>query len=290
MNGIPFGVLAIYAAVGIWAIIAVRDFRRKTYWTTLVFGIVLALILNVRYIIEGAPSSIAFFVGIYDMFDNMGLGGREAAALTSCAGNDCSVSGYLNHPSWGVAFYERFASGPQLRTNLLYGHIIFNTIVFVMLHVQLLRPGRADGQGFHRLLGQIMFACLTIATVCAVWLAAEHGSVGEYGGNLSKYGFWFMSFCVYGTAIMGIVNIRSGDTAAHRIWMIRFAGSMWGSFWLFRLMLLVTGPLFRNWEAASILFNIWFSAPIGIIAAEALRIRWERRGAVTYGESMASAD
>ena len=55
--------------------------------------------------------------------------------------------------------------------------------------------------------------------------------------------------------------------------MIRYVGAMWGSFWLFRVMLVVTGPLLRNWEAASILLSIWLSAPLGILIAEFFRIR-----------------
>jgi hypothetical protein len=35
---------------------------------------------------------------------------------------------------------------------------------------------------------------------------------------------------------MGVLAIRKGDRVARRVWMIRFAGSMWGAFWLFRVM------------------------------------------------------
>ena len=91
-------------------------------------------------------------------------------------------------------------------------------------------------------------------------------------------GFWSMSAFVYGTAIMGVATIRRGDHAAHRIWMIRFAGSMWGAFWLFRVMLVITGPLLRGYESASILISIWFSAPLGILIAEAFRRRSVRHG------------
>ena len=45
--------------------------------------------------------------------------------------------------------------------------------------------------------------------------------------------------------------------------MFRFIGSMWGSFWLFRVMLFVIDPLLRNQEAAAILICIWGSAPLG---------------------------
>ena len=74
-----------------------------------------------------------------------------------------------------------------------------------------------------------------------------------------------------GCAVMGVLAIRRGDRVAHRIWMIRFAGSMWGAFWLFRVMLFVMGPLLRDFEAANLLLCIWLSAPLGILIAEVVR-------------------
>ena len=61
--------------------------------------------------------------------------------------------------------------------------------------------------------------------------------------------------------------------------MIRFIGAMWGAFWLFRVMLFVLGPLLREWNAAALLICIWFSAPLGVLIAEAIRRRIEARGA-----------
>ena len=181
----------------------------------------------------------------------------------------------MYHPSWGVAFHERFLDGPQLRMNLLYGHIFFNSVAFALLHVQLLRPGTGVHRRGHRSIGRVAFGSVTLGTVFAVCLASEHGSVSEYGGLLSQLGFYSMSAFVFGTAVMGVRTVRRGDLASHRIWMIRYAGSMWGAFWLFRVMLVVTGPLLRNWETASLLISIWFSAPLGIVIAEIAR----RRGA-----------
>jgi len=271
---LPFGVLAIYGALVVWFILLVIGIKRRSFGPFLGFGIALLLVLNVRYLINGAPNAIAFFVGIYDVLDNLGVAATEgAAALARCPDNACTVWGdyYLNHPSWGVAFYDRFLNGTQLRTNLLYGHLTFNSIVFVLMHIQLLRPGTGDNPAWHRAIGRVSFVLLTLGTICALWLASEHGPVGEYGGNLSMYGFWFMSLCVYGCAVMGVVAIRKGEISTHRIWMIRFAGSMWGSFWLFRVMLFVLGPLLRDWEAAALLTCIWLSAPLGILIAEVFR-------------------
>lgn len=66
---------------------------------------------------------------------------------------------------------------------------------------------------------------------------------------------------------------RSGEIAAHKVWMWRFIGSMWGAFWLFRVMLFVLGPIMGNIEAGAILVCIWFSAPLGIAITEWFRVR-----------------
>jgi hypothetical protein len=273
---LPIGVLGIYAGLVVWAGLLVLGLRRNSFGPFLGFGLALLLVLNLRYFIDGATDSIAFFIGIYDVLDNFGASDSELpAALASCPDNACSVWGdrYDTHPSWGVAFHDRFLNGPQLRRNLLYGHIGFNTFTFVLMHIQLLRPGTGSSRSMHRRLGRISFASLTAGTICALWLASEHGPVGEYGGNLSMFGFWSMSLCVYTCAVMGVRRIRNGDAAGHRVWMIRFAGSMWGAFWLFRVMLFVLGPLLRNYESAALLICIWFSAPLGVFIAEYFRRR-----------------
>ena len=284
---LPLGVLAVYGALVVWSVLLIVGLKRRSFKPFLLFGVALLLLLNVRYLIEGVPNAIAFFIGIYDVLDNFGVAeGQAVAALATCPDNACTVWGdyYLKHPSWGVAFHDRFLNGPELRTNLLYGHLIFNSIVFVLMHFQLFRPGNGSNPALHRLIGRISFAFLTIGTICAVWLASEHGPVTEYGGGLSTYGFYFMALCVYGCAVMGILAIRKGDADTHRIWMIRFVGSMWGAYWLFRVMLFVLDPLLRNWEAAALQICIWFSAPLGILIAEVARRRLDQRGSTPAAE------
>ncbi len=292
---LPIGVLAIYGALVVWVALLVYGMKRGSFFPFLGFGIALLLVLNVRYLIEGTVDSIAFFIGIYDVLDNLGVADAEgAAALAKCPDNACTVWGerYVNHPSWGVAFHDRFLNGSALRNNLLYGHLIFNSIVFVLMHYQLYATGSGSNPALHRTLGRVSFAFLTIGTICAVWLASEHGTVGEYGGNLSTYGFYSMSFVVYSCAVMGIMAIRNGNTETHRVWMIRFVGSMWGSFWLFRVMLFVLGPLLRDYEAAALLICIWFSAPLGVLIAEVIRRRMDQRApsGVALGTGSAAAE
>ncbi len=273
---LPVGVLAIYGALGLWSGLLAYSIRRKAFGAFLGFGILLLLYLNLRYFLEGAPAGIAFFIGIYDFLNNFGLSeGETAGGMASCVDNACTVWGdrFSQHSSWGVAFYDRFANGPQRRTNLLYGHIAFNSIAFVLMHLQLLRPGTGERASRHKLIGRATFGAITFGTICAMLLAAEHGPVTEYGGIMSTLGFASMSLCVYGCAVMAVVAIRRGDVAGHNRWNIRFVGSMWGAFWIFRVMLFVLDPLLRSWEAVALQLCIWLSAPLGIALAEFVRRR-----------------
>jgi uncharacterized membrane protein YozB (DUF420 family) len=277
---LPLGVIAFYGALVVWAALLITGLRKRAFGTFLGFGVVLLVVLNGRYAIDGAANSIAFFIGIYDVLDNAGLSDAgQAAALATCPDNLCSVWGdrFTHHPSWGVAFHERFSAGNAVRNNLLYGHIFFNTLAFVLMMVQLFRPGTGARARSHRTLGYASLGSLVIGVLCACLLAAEHGSVGHYGGQLSTWGFWFMGACVLACALMGLVFIRRRDFQAHRRWMFRYAGSMWGAFWLFRVMEFVLGPLLRQYDTASILICIWFSAPLGVLLAEFIRRRLDRQ-------------
>lgn len=272
----PYGVIAIYVALVVWVALLIVGIRRRRFGWTLAFGIALMLVLNVRYLIEGAPAGIAFFIGIYDVLNNLGLASdAKVAGMTTCAAGACSVWGerFALHTTWGVAFYERFVSDTSGRTLLLYGHLFFNSLVFVIMHVQMLRPGNGAHRQLHKVLGRVSFVFLTLGVGCAIWLAAEHGAVPQYGGLWAEYGFYSMAALVYGTAILGVMAIRSGNAAQHRIWMWRFAGTMWGSFWLFRVMLFVLDPILRQYESAALLICIWLSAPLGLLIAELIRRR-----------------
>ena len=270
----PVETLIFYGALVLWAGLLVHGMRNSKWQGFTMIGVGLMLVLNIGYFVRGQGDAIAFFVSIYDLLDNAGVSsqGELPAALASCPDNACSIAtNYDTHPAWGVAFHERFADGPALRRSLLFAHIAFNTVAFVLAHVQLAKPGTGGNAKRHRILGRVSFGAVTVGTLCAVLLAGEHGSVSEYGGVLSMLGFFSMAFVVYGCAIKTATTARSGDIAAHRIWMWRFIGSMWGAFWLFRVMLFVLGPLLRNVEAGAILICIWFSAPLGVLIAEWFR-------------------
>ena len=289
----PVLVLTVYAALVVWAVLLLQGLRSHSYRPFLLFGVGLMLFLNIGYFVNGVPNSIASFIGIYDVLINVGLTqDTTASAIAKCKENACTVwaERFVNHPAWGVAFCDRFANGPEFRSTLLYGHIGFNSIAFVLMHFQLFRPGYGENRATHRLVGRIMFASLTLSVICATWLASQHGSVAEYGGTLAQYGFYSMAAFVYACAVMGLMKARAGDLEAHRVWMFRFIGSMWGSFWLFRVMLFVIDPLLRNFEAAAILICIWGSAPLGIVIAEIIRRRLDRPDHSATGAAAPAAE
>ncbi len=277
---VPIGVVSVFVGLAIWVCLAVYVVLRGRFLPVLLFGIALMLYLNLGYVIYGPADSIANFVGIYDVLINFGLSDpATASAISTCPDNSCSVWGetYTYHPAWGVAFYDRFANGTEMRSALLLGHVVCNSIVFVLMHLQMFYPG---GRGRnHALIGRVCFAILTIGVGCATILAAQHGPVSEYGGVLSTLGFFSMSMFVYATAVMGVLAIRRQDATQHRIWMWRFVGSMWGSFWLFRVLLFVIDPLFRDIEALAIQICIWGSAPAGILIADMVRRRVDAKNA-----------
>ncbi|MEL6984573.1 MAG: hypothetical protein AAFO29_19250, partial [Actinomycetota bacterium] len=74
-----YDVLVFYAALAVWAGLLVLGFRRRRFGPFLWLGLGLLVVLNGRYFLEGPPDAIAFFVGIYDVFDNIGLGADEGA-------------------------------------------------------------------------------------------------------------------------------------------------------------------------------------------------------------------
>jgi hypothetical protein len=77
---------------------------------------------------------------------NLGLS-DPAAAVATCPQNACSAWGdrFAYHPAWGAAFHDRFANGSEFRSALLIGHVVCNSIVFVLMHVQLSAPAGPRG-------------------------------------------------------------------------------------------------------------------------------------------------
>lgn len=270
MVALPPEILIMYTTLVIWAGLLLNAYRRRSYTMFLRFGVAFALVLNARYFVSGIPNGIAFFVGVYDVLHNAGNTSQADSLIPCFEGDECSVwdeAVFSLHPSWGVAFYNRFVNAQRTRTLMLYSHIFFNTMAFVLIMVQLHQTG-FDHRRKHQLIGYAALISLVFGVSSSLYLASEHVSVTHYGGSMSTWGFYFMASCVVFCAAMGLVSILRKDVEAHNRWMVRFAGSMWGSFWMFRIMEFVLGPLLRNHDTVSILMAVWLSAPLGIAVAE----------------------
>ena len=90
----PISVLGFYGAVALWAILIARGVFKPKQWPLIAgFGLVLLLFLNVRYLIEGAPAGIAFFISLYDFFDNLGLSAGEVPSAMAPAKETPARSG-----------------------------------------------------------------------------------------------------------------------------------------------------------------------------------------------------
>jgi len=277
-------VLSILIVVGL-----TKGFNKRAWLPFFTFALAMTFLLNARYVTDGVLGGIAFFIGIFDVVVNAGAtGDAQAAVLTSCAGNACTVwdNVYSLHSSWAVAFHDRFANGPMLRSALLYGHIIFNTIAIILVTVQIMRPGRKHAG--HRLLGRATIASVAISLFCAGWLTSELRHVQEYGGIWFELGLFSMIILVLGSAAMGVVAIVRGNEPLHRIWMWRFAGGLWGAYWIFRAEMLLVDLLVRDTEGLTLSIPSWTSVPIGMAIAELVRRKLDARSpvAATDGSRM----
>jgi hypothetical protein len=269
----PFDVFLMYGALCVWIVLLFISLKYNRYKLFVIFGIIFTFVLNIRYFLEGIPAAIKFFIAIYDPFDNLGIE-RDSKArdmlegLLMCEKNECSAwsnETYSHHPAWGVAFYSRFVDGAHItRKRLLLGHIAFNSIAFILMHYQLLHTTDGKRLRFHRIIGYITLASSTIGLCCALVLSTEHGTVEEYGGYSAVYGWWWMSGLTYCCIIMGIYHALRQNYILHRKWMIRYIGAMWGAFWIFRVMILIGGPLLRTFRSLNVLLAVWCSVPLGI--------------------------
>ena len=175
------GVLLVFGALAVWVGLFVYGVLRRSFAAFLVFGIPLMLFLNVRYLLEGATDGIAFFIGIYDVLINIGLApGETREAVMPCPDNACTVWGerYQAHPAWGVAFYDRFANGPEMRSLLLYGHITGNSIA-------LCRIGLSGRSPLIELIGRSLICCPISVSASMAWRSPSTASTIFKGKRIS---------------------------------------------------------------------------------------------------------
>jgi len=253
-----------------FVILLAVNFKKALY-----FGVIFTAIYNYRYFVLSMQDAIAMFIAVYDPLDNfLASDPSKIPYLAQCnePNNICSIfsnSTYSYHPNWGVTFYTRFTKDAS-RLAYLYSHIFFITFSFVTMMAQFYNPGGARGGNstYHKIVGSLSILSILIGVVSAYFLFSDHCDEPAYAGCFSMYGFAFMGICVLTCVIIGRYKAFIGDLKGHQIWMTRFAGSMWGAFWIFRALEVLTGFLLRFHKTLSLQIVIWFSAPLGILVAE----------------------
>jgi len=261
------------------------------------FGMLILLFMagwiNSCYGIRGtAGDGIAFFNGLYDPFYNMGNPSgnvTEHPGLIPCLDgpdgyhNNCAMDlGYHLHASWAANFYYRFTGkvGAAFNVARLYAHVWMNTTAFLIAIVQFDKKTRNTMMWLHKKLGWAATILATGGTLTAMWLGSEHSTEDLYGGSYAMWGWTFMGSNVLGSLWAGIAAVKRGDIAAHKKWMTRWWGTMWGAFLVFRVVFLL-GGFFRFHPWIMIQISIWSAAPLGMACAEIFRVRNEATPAKT---------
>ncbi|MEC7763756.1 MAG: DUF2306 domain-containing protein [Pseudomonadota bacterium] len=283
------GILLFYLALAFWIPLFFWSQRKRTWLPFFIYGMIFTIILNGRYVVEGMEGGITFFTGIFDVIAHIGVPeGEQVTALTSCEGNACSVlQQYDTHPSWAVAFYDRFMQGSNFRSALLYGHIIFNTIALVTGTVQIFRPGgKYTG---HKMVGRISVVSVVISLTCAGILTSELTDVTAYGHWWTTLGLYFLALNALIPAGIGVAKIMRKDYEGHRIWMWRYVGAIWGAYWIFRAEMMLVDLFIKDAEGFTLAIPSWTGGLIGIALAEYIRRRVDRRASLKTGAGVSMA-
>ncbi|MEM1154355.1 MAG: DUF2306 domain-containing protein [Pseudomonadota bacterium] len=294
---IQLAVLGYYIASLLWLGLAARAFVTKRWRTWVGLSVIFMLVLNLRFFLVGIPETLALNTSVADLtlylFETTD---QTSAGLTLCEENRCAHPGSsrLLHTLWAAEFYARFAGDQTSQAVLLYGHILGNSIAFVLVTIALLNPGLrrpSSGEGYpqplprrtnarnclHKLLGRVSFISMVVGVLLGAALASQHYAVPAYGGLWSQWGLYSMSGFVFLTGLQGVKEIKRGNHAAHRIWMWRHAGALWGSFFVFRITINVLDPLFLDYPGVAWSAACWLGAPGGILIAEWFRRRQDAK-------------
>lgn len=271
-----------FAAFGACALLVLffRAVIKQDWIIFFTFAAIFVAVLNARFFLLSMGDSMSLVVSIADVTNNFGVNGdfQGLRALTTCVDNNCTaLPFYTFHASWAVSLYERYAlASTQTRTMLIYTHIICQSVGFVLSLLLLKWDGLGHHSKYHAGLGYVAVILVAFGLLSACELASDHDDVPNYGGMYSRLGFWMMAIETFTPMVLGIKARQFGDIEGHRRWMIRYVGSMFGAFAIFRYVIHLTGPLLRQYNGASHLLAIWVCCPLGILIADLCYIAHER--------------
>jgi hypothetical protein len=190
------------------------------------------------------------------------------------------------HSGFTLVFMDDYVFGPNanVKSTILYFHIFGQSLSLALCYLQLHKPMRSKYPTLHRWSGRICAFSGVMGSVSGGILACWH-----YTDEVPDYGYWMnamgVQFCTLLTCTCLYNGVRAAirkDFVAHKKWMMRYCGAMWGIFLIFRLIFLLIGPLLSVLKLpAGSTYNLcsWTSGPIGILLANYINnksIRAER--------------
>ena len=98
----------------------------------------------------------------------------------------------------------------------IYPHALFGSIALVLGSLQFWRNLPYSNPALHRTLGKIY-----VVAVIGTGLAGLYMSFFSYGGAVTHAGFGLLALSVLTTTSIAYVQIRRGNVAVHREWMLR---------------------------------------------------------------------
>mmetsp|Transcript_81657 Transcript_81657/g.100122 ORF Transcript_81657/g.100122 Transcript_81657/m.100122 type:complete len:300 (+) Transcript_81657:61-960(+) len=225
--------------------------------------------MNLRYIIFGVGTAIAWFTNLYDIVVYLFLSETtncdEKATLGRLPENTL-LSMYSHHPGWANEFYMHF-KGPNTDISrlCLHIHILGQTAALSMsfFHIFVVRAAAAK-----RLLGRLAALCGVVGMTMAVIIGSEDGEYETYGKMWSVYGWYWMAGSSFFCLGKGVLAVMRKDIKSHKRWMTRYYVSMWSDFLIFRLLLLVLTPMFTTCKSCALLTCIWLSPAIGLLLGQ----------------------
>jgi uncharacterized membrane protein YozB (DUF420 family) len=225
----------------------VRKKQAPPFWLQISW-LLFWMVFSLRYFVLPKELASGMFVAIYDPVFSAFPGAMRDDFIPCSEGSNCSAFSedrFATHVGWAVRLFDSTVQGGW-HSVLLRVHIVLNTVCLLLMPVQLYLIKRKQ-TGKHKVFGRVALLCGCVGTSCSMVIAlATHGQVEEYGGVWSVVAFGSMWAGTMVPAGLGYAAIKRGDLVAHKKWMVRLFGTLFGSFFFWRFEALFLAWLFRG--------------------------------------------
>lgn len=309
--GVPIVISANFSRDGKWN-------KRRQWSYNVGFGLltVIMFYLNFQFFPWNDQVRVfEFVIAIFDVPYNIFFSGASPQHLAEMDGHDfvrcndplngkympanvsCSpIKGSFNlgyHSGLGVAFMDDYVYSPaaKLKRAMLLFHILGQTISLGLCYLQLHKPMRTKFLWLHRYSGRVCVVTGIIGSVSGGILGGYHyfDKVPAYGNVPNAMGVQFCMVLTCTCLYKAVRAVIAKDIPSHKLWMMRYAGAMWGIFLIFRLMFLIIGPIFTLMKLhPGSIYNLvsWTSGPIGIVIANYVHAKVLREEAAAKKEKL----